>query len=303
MSNLAGTHSSEDPDLSWQDYEELVRDIYEALGRATDVTIECWGSSCRVEGPPGIFHQIDVLTTHSEGLHAYRTAISCKNWNAKVDLPVVRDFAQITQEAGLSKGVIVSKMGFTGPAKDLAQTKNIGLVELRKPVDADWAGRIRKVHISIVVDQTQIDDVRFDLIPPKPTSDQEVPQVGAVRCPFRLDQVHFRTHRLKTQTLQQVFDRELRAHPNEPLYEVSFPEGTVVAIPENPQHPAHGHLIARVWFRVVHNPPLREEFVVNADDHIYMIMESIFDGRRFTISQDGQIRETQLSGEEEVRAQ
>ena len=31
--------------------------------------------------------------------------------------------------------------------------------------------------------------------------------------------------------------------------------------------------------------------MVSADDHIYMIMESLFDGRRFTITKDGELRE------------
>ena len=85
-----------------------------------------------MEGPPGSFHQVDVLTSHSDGLHQYRTAISCKKWNKKVGIPIVREFAQIVQDARLSKGVMVSKMGFTGPATTYAESKNIGLVELRE---------------------------------------------------------------------------------------------------------------------------------------------------------------------------
>ena len=135
MPDSNAVHDSGADDIRWQDYEELVKDIYEVLGRANGVTIECWGSSCRVEGPPGVFHQIDVLTVHSDGLHHYRTAISCKNWNNKVGIPIVREFSQIIDDARLSKGVIVSKMGFTKPAMAYAEAKNIGLVELRKPLD------------------------------------------------------------------------------------------------------------------------------------------------------------------------
>ena len=91
MSNSTGGRVPDAGDIRWQDYEELVKDIYEALGQANGVTIECWGRSCKVDGPPGVFHQIDVLTTHSDGLHQYRTAISCKNWNKKAGIPIVRD--------------------------------------------------------------------------------------------------------------------------------------------------------------------------------------------------------------------
>ena len=112
MSDGSGNRASGTDDIRWQDYEELVKDIYQALGQANGVIIECWGSSCRVEGPPGVYHQIDVLTSHSDGLHQYRTAISCKHWNERVGIPVVREIAQIVDDARLSKGVIVSKMGF-----------------------------------------------------------------------------------------------------------------------------------------------------------------------------------------------
>ena len=135
MPNSNGSCASDADDIRWQDYEELVKDIYQALGQASGVTVECWGSSCKVEGPPGVFRQIDVLTRHSDGLHQYRTAISCKYWNNKVGTPIVTEFAKIVQDAGLNKGVIVSKMGFTAPAKTYAESKKVELVELRKPVD------------------------------------------------------------------------------------------------------------------------------------------------------------------------
>lgn len=68
MPNGNRDRTSDADDVRWQDYEELVQDIYQALGKANDANIECWGGSCEMEGPSGIFHQIDVLTRHSFGL-------------------------------------------------------------------------------------------------------------------------------------------------------------------------------------------------------------------------------------------
>jgi len=176
-------------DIRWQDYEELVKDIYQALGRANGVTIECWGSSCRVEGPPGVYHQIDVLTSHSDGLHQYRTAISCKNWNKRVGIPIVREFAQIIDDARLNKGVIVSKMGFTAPAKVYAESKGIGLVELRRPLDKDWDGYIREIHITLMMDRTEIYDVQFQLTAPKPGPGEDAIQDGTEHWPPLLNHI------------------------------------------------------------------------------------------------------------------
>ena len=63
-------------------------------------------------------------------------------------------------------------------------------------------------------------------------------------------------------------------------------------MPDYPEYPAHGYLITGASFKVKFNPPITKEIVVRADDHVYMIMESLFDGRRFTITNDGEIRDT-----------
>ena len=294
MARLGGRSAPEPSDVRWQDYEELVKDIYQALGRASGVTIECWGSSCRVEGPPGVFHQIDVLTKHSDGLHQYRTAISCKNWNAKVGLPVVRDFAQILQDANLNKGVIVSKMGFTGPGRSYAESKNIGLVELRKPLDKDWDGYIREVHITLMVDQTEIYDIHFRLTAPKPGPDEQSYQGGPIHWSLRLNQIFIGILGQEAEPLQKITDEEWSRHPDKDEYDIQFPEGSILTVPDYPKYPAHGYSITGVSFKVKFNPPVKQEIVVRADDHIYMIMESLFDGRRFTITKDGEIRENEL---------
>ena len=287
-----GSRTSGADEIRWQDYEELVKDIYQALGQANGVTIKCWGNSCRVEGPPSVFHQIDVLTSHSDGLHQYRTAISCKNWNEKVGIPIVREFAQIVSDARLSKGVIVSKMGFTGPAMAYAESKNIGLVELRKPLDRDWDSYIREVRGMIVMDQTEIYDLRFQLTAPKPDPGEEVYQGGPIHCSLHLNQILIGIPGHEAETLQKLADEEWSKDEEKEEYEIQFPKGSKLTVPDYPDYPAHGYSITGVSFKVRFNPPLIREIVVRADDHIYMVMESLFDGRRFTITNDGEIVES-----------
>ena len=157
---------SRSDDLRWQGYEALVKDIYEALGKASG-GIECWGNRCKVEGPPGVFHQVDVLTSHTVGMHEYTTAISCKYLNKKVGLPVVRDWDRVVEDAGLNKGVIVSKMGFTKPAREYASAKGVGLVELRKPLDEDWSGYIREIRIMLTVAQPPVVSIKLHITVPR----------------------------------------------------------------------------------------------------------------------------------------
>ena len=291
MPNRDVNSSPNADDIRWQEYEELVKDIYQALGQARGVTIECWGNTCRVEGPSGIFHQIDVLTSHGDGVHQYRTAISCKNWDKKVGIPIVREFSQVIQDAKLSKGVIVSKMGFTGPAKAYAELKSIGLVELRRPVEKDWDGYIREIRGTIVIDRTEIYDVRFHLTAPKPGPNEHVYQGGPINWTLRLNQIFVGIPGQEAETFQKLTDEEWSKNPEKGEYDVEFPEGSILTVPDFPEYPAHGYSIAGASFKVKFNPPITKEIVVRADDHIYMMMESLFDGRRFTITNDGEIRE------------
>ena len=300
MPKVDGNPAPDADDVRWQDYEVLVKDIYQALGRASGVVIECWGNACRVQGQSGAYHQIDVLTRHSDGLHQYKTAISCKYWNKKVGIPIVRDFAQIVDDASLSKGVIVSKMGFTGPAKTYAGFKNIGLVELRRPLDKDWNGYIREVHITLMMDQTEIYDMNFHLTAPKPGPDEQAYQGGPIHWSLRLNQIFIGIPGQEAETLQKLTDEEWSKHPEKEEHDIQFPEGSILTVPDYPEYPAHGYSITGVNFKVKFNPPLTQEIVVRADDHIYMIMESLFDGRRFTITKDGEISEnTTLADESE----
>lgn len=96
--------------MEWQDYEEITKHIYATLGEAHGVKIEGHGKDCKVIGKSGVEHQIDVLTSHSDGIHSYRTMIECKYWDQNVNKDVIMKVAEIVEDAGLNKGIIVSKM-------------------------------------------------------------------------------------------------------------------------------------------------------------------------------------------------
>jgi len=123
--------------MNWKEYENITKYIYESLGRQTGVKIIGHGSSCHVKGKSGASHQIDVLTSHTDGIHNYKTAIECKYWKKKVNKDVVLKIAGIIEDTGINKGVIVSKMGFTKDGVAVANSKNIGLVELREIDEKD----------------------------------------------------------------------------------------------------------------------------------------------------------------------
>ena len=132
-----------------KEYEAATAALYQVMGESSGITIECFGSSCRVKGRSGSWYQIDVLTKQSNGLQTVRTAIECKYWQRRVTRNVVSNLITTIEDTNIEKGVIVSKEGFTTGAIALAKQKNISLVEMREPNDADWEGKIKTIHINV----------------------------------------------------------------------------------------------------------------------------------------------------------
>ena len=275
--------------IQWNDYEELVKDIYQALGKAHGVRIECWGADCRRTGVSGATYQIDVLAAHSDGVHQYLTAIECKYWNRKVGRDVISKHTQLVQDVQADKGIVVSKMGFSSQAKMVAAANNIGLVVLRKPLDEDWDGKIKEIHIRMVMDQTEIYDISFDILQ-RADEIGSIPE-GPIHWMLQLNQVIIEIPSQEAETLQQLIDKERSQNPTWTEFEMQFPDASILMVPDYPNYPLHGQRIGGVSFKVRHHPPMEENIVLRAEDHVYMIMESIFDGRRYTISPDGTIVE------------
>ncbi len=134
--------------LDWKKYESITKYIYETLGKQSGVTIKGYSSTCTVKGKSGVSHQIDVLTAHSDGVHTYETAIECKYWKKKVNKDIVMKLVQILEDTGISKGIIVSKSGFTRDGIQYAKHKNIGIVHLREYEEKDLQGNSHQIDIA-----------------------------------------------------------------------------------------------------------------------------------------------------------
>lgn len=263
--------------MNWRSYEETVKDIYATLGRSRGVEIEGWGSTCRVEGKSGISHQVDVLTTFGDGVYEYRTAIECKYWNKKVTKDVIAKLASIVEDTSIDKGVVVSKMGFTDDAKSFAEFKNIGLVELRKPVDKDWEGKIRTINIDIRINTPHLYD--FQIVqPPNHTSAERT----KVQIQVLADDAFVESPGTQVVSLQEIIQDEIKDDPREGDHHIQFATGASLSVPDQQVYvPIEG-----IWFKLEYHTA--EEYLeIRAEDHIYMIMESLFEGRRFNISSDG----------------
>jgi hypothetical protein len=271
---------SEKTNLDWKKYESITKYIYETLGKESGVKIEGYGNNCKVKGKSGVNHQIDVLTNHSDGIHNYKTAIECKYWKDKINKDIVMKVSEIIEDAGINKGVIVSKSGFTPDGISFAKHRNIGLVELREIEEKDWEGRGRIFDIKTWINRPEILGTVIDAID-KTELDREVIEIDKVKIelldgnkvPF-IDYMTTFKKELHNVEFWQVFTKGYRL---DGAYLINEKTNSKIKI--------KGIIFTGVLTK------LNSNLKFHPVDQIWLIMKSLFEERTFTISEKGIIRE------------
>ncbi len=133
------------------DYELFVKDVYECLNKADglkDVKIQ---HDVKLKGAAGVEHQIDLFWFFKFGGIAYRVAIECKDYNSRVSKEKIEAFHDILNDIGNIHGIFASRMGFQSGAVAYAEKYGIQLMEIRHPIEKDWEGKIRHIHLELNV--------------------------------------------------------------------------------------------------------------------------------------------------------
>lgn len=273
--------------MNWKDYEEVTRYIYEGLGRKAGVKIEGFGNTCMVKGKSGVSHQVDVLTSLSDGVHTHRTAIECKFWKDKINKDIVMKVANIVEDAGLNKGVIVSKMGFTEDGALYARHKNIELVELREMDEADRKQKSSNTGIEFAMLNIEITRRRpeiLDII----INSKNSGAVSEKRNHYQLNVqlkngqvvpidkyiMSFKTEELQNQAPDKVFEKYY------PL-----PDANLVSSVTKESMPINGFTLKG---KLTVTDMSKKLTLV---DEIWLIMKSMFDDKSFKISSMGFIQD------------
>ena len=284
--------------MNWQSYEELVKDIYEKLGASGGIRILCWGPTCKVQGKSGVSHQIDVLASHSDGVHEYRTAIECKYWKKKVNKDPIAKLSAILDDTHIEKGVMVSQSGFTSDAKGFARSRNISLVELRSPLDADWEGLIRDIHIDLRIVMPEVYDYEFiqEDLEGKGKSVQVQALTSEVffhTADDRSISLHKLTNSIPSTSGYEIVNTdalgfqwvELSSSEDEgKSFAVRFPEGTTLSFPTSDARAKIREFRFKVRYDIA-----TENIAIYGEDYVSLVMYAIFEDRKFAISPDGAI--------------
>lgn len=275
--------------LDWKTYESITKYIYETLGKQSGVKIIGYGNSCNVTGKSGVSHQIDVLTTHSDGIHSYKTAIECKYWKDKVNKDPVMKLYDTIEDTGIDKGIIVSKNGFTQDGVEFAKYRNIGLVELREIEEKDFDKNPKEIEIADL-------EIQFRVFIRRP----EILHIdlGDGRSVEIKDEFHFYNFLVirkdeshlplisyiddfrKEVNLQNKMSERVTKH-----YEIS--NGVLLNQQTKESLKIDGITFTGQLRRIDASRNVKFTVV----DRVWLIMKSIFDERTFSFSENGAIKE------------
>lgn len=118
---------------SWRNLEQRVAQYFERNGYTTRL-------NHREQGRSGLLHELDVIAEKRDAAGTHRVVVECKAWRSAIEKDVVYKLEKVMQDAGLSKGIIVSVGGLRSGARVAAEQAHIeiwGPDEVRHHLDED----------------------------------------------------------------------------------------------------------------------------------------------------------------------
>jgi hypothetical protein len=137
-------------------YERLAAIVFGLLtGRATVHDL-------RLRGASGVRHQIDAVV----GDDHTRILIETKDYDKVIGLPIIRNFWAAVEDIGPDEAFVITTVGYTKPAIQYAEAKDVRLALLRPPEEDDWAGVLRRVVIDMTMTgQIGLANITWELHP------------------------------------------------------------------------------------------------------------------------------------------
>ena len=123
---------------AWQDYQERAAYYFHLLGM--DVNVDEHVIGARGE------HDVDVVVRASQAGIEQTWIVECKLWRRRVNKLHVAALANIVQDVGADRGILLSETGFQPGAVRLASFSNITLTSLTELTEACC------IHLGTVVE-------------------------------------------------------------------------------------------------------------------------------------------------------
>lgn len=272
--------------LDWKSYEELTKTIYEIAGASAGIKVVGCGNNCKHLGKSGVSHQIDVLTSHSDGFHEYLTDIECKYWKQKINKDIVMKVHEVVEDCKFSKGIIVSKKGFTPDAVYYANFVGVGLVELRELTEQDWKGRIQQIVVNISAMSPVLDKVECLIDPNKNPGKifdgSEVIETNKVVLEYSDGKKQTFVEFLKENLINELYSKKTTDSIEKTI---NLESGTILRYPSNDFVYVDGYKICG------HLDIIKTTSIIGGKEAFLYIMKSIFEGKTYLVKADGSVED------------
>ncbi len=276
--------------MNWSDYEKTVRNIYEQLGQSKDVTIECYGNKCQRVGKSTVSHNIDVLASHTDGIHKYFTAIECKYWNKKINKDIVMKVEAIVKDCNFSRGVIVTKKGFTPDGINYAKYSNVDLVELYEYRDNSNTIAENKLFLNSEITATELERIEFKMNKNDVNNKDFMPLQDKYRDYLILDN-NGSSSTINEIVLNFLNKKVLKTKLFEIIEDIlAFPENTNIVYDINGYQFPILSLTMRGY--IIQYTHLDFDYIENK---VTMIMKGLFQQKEYILSHDGVVEEMKKS--------
>lgn len=146
-----------------KDYELLVKAVIEQLAEFNEVDTLRLEHNVKMIGR-STTNQIDVLWEFRDvDGQVMRIAIEARHLGKRVDQGRLHAFRSviddITANDVTTRGIMITSVGYQSGAKQIAKAYGIAVLELRAPIDADWAGLIRTIHIDLTMQVPSVTNI------------------------------------------------------------------------------------------------------------------------------------------------
>ena len=131
------------------EYELFVKDVYDCLNKADGLTDVDIRHNVKLTGLSGIPRQIDIFWSFKRAGIPYKVAIECKDFNKRVSIDKVSAFHDVLNDPQDVHGIVATKVGFQNGAKEWAKKYGIQARIIRHPIEEDWKGRIKDIHLQV----------------------------------------------------------------------------------------------------------------------------------------------------------
>lgn len=278
--------------LNWEKYESVTKYIYETLGKDYGVTIVGCGSNFKITGKSGVKHQVDVLTSQTNGIHSTQTAIECKYHKNKVSKDPIMKLSETIKDSGIEKGIIVSRSGFTDDAITQAKALNIGLVELREIEEKDFEENSKQIEIADL-------DIRVGVLKKGPEIIKiDIGENRTIEIKEEIDYYDYYDFSIineegsSLQLINFLNDFRKEVSQKNKMYEIiTNKHDTFNSTLLNRKTNESFKIDEIIFTGRLTQKDLSKSLKLTLVDEVWLIMKSIFDNRTFSFSENGVIKE------------